>query len=129
MRRRVAGPKGAGTVAMKAEKRKVRIDNVISVGQLAHEMQLKASVIIRSLMEMGSMVTVNEMLDIDTATLVASEFGYEVENVGFKKETILQHVTDAETDEISCNALPSLPLWDTLTMGRRHCWTRFVRRK
>jgi translation initiation factor IF-2 len=99
MRRRVSGPKGAGTVAMKAEKRKVRIDNVISVGQLAHEMQLKASVIIRSLMEMGSMVTVNEMLDMDTAMLVASEFGYEIENVGFQEDSILQHVAVEEDDE------------------------------
>jgi translation initiation factor IF-2 len=98
MRRRAVGPKGSGTVAMKAEKRKVRIDNVISVGQLAHEMQLKASLIIRSLMEMGSMVTVNEMLDMDTATLVASEFGYEVENVGFQEDVILQQVQVDEDD-------------------------------
>jgi translation initiation factor IF-2 len=98
MRRRTGGPKGGGTVAMKAEKRKVRVDNMISVGQLAHEMQIKATVIIRQLMEMGSMVTVNEMLDIDTATLVAAEFEYEVENVGFQEESILQHVQEEEDD-------------------------------
>jgi len=98
LRRRATGPKGAGTVAMKAEKRKVRIDNVISVGQLAHEMQLKASVLIRNLMEMGSMVTVNEMLDIDIATLVASEFGYEVENVGFQEDNILQQDDEVEEE-------------------------------
>ncbi|MFK7930462.1 MAG: translation initiation factor IF-2 [Myxococcota bacterium] len=101
-KRRRPGKKGAGggtsTVAMKAEKRKVRIDNVISVGQLAHEMGLKATSVIRQLMEMGSMVTVNQMLDFDTATLVASEFDYEAENVGFQEDKILQHV-DLEEDD------------------------------
>jgi translation initiation factor IF-2 len=90
---------GGSTVAMKAEKRKVRVDNVISVGQLAHEMGLKATVVIRTLMELGTMVTVNEMLDLDTATLVANEFDYEVENVGFQEEKLLQHFAVDGDDE------------------------------
>ena len=98
-RGRRKGPPGSSTVAMKAEKRKVRIDNVISVGQLAHEMGLKATVLIRSLMEMGSMVTVNQMLDFETATVVASEFDYETENVGFQEDKILQHFAVEEEDE------------------------------
>jgi len=97
--RRKGGGGGTSTVAMKAEKRKVRIDNVISVGQLAHEMGLKATVLIRSLMEMGSMVTVNQMLDFETATLVANEFEYETENVGFQEDKILQHFDVQEDDE------------------------------
>ena len=93
------GGGGTSTVAMKAEKRKVRIDNVISVGQLAHEMGLKATVLIRSLMEMGSMVTVNQMLDFETASLVAAEFEYEAENVGFQEDKILQHFAVDEADD------------------------------
>jgi translation initiation factor IF-2 len=89
---------GSSTAAMKAEKRKVRIDNVISVGQLAHEMGLKATVVIRTLMELGTMVTVNEMLDLDTATLVANEFDYEVENVGFQEDKLLQHFSVDEDE-------------------------------
>ncbi|TVQ91708.1 MAG: translation initiation factor IF-2 [Deltaproteobacteria bacterium] len=99
-RRRTKRGGGGGnvTVEMKAEKRKVRIDNVISVGQLAHEMGLKATVVIRHLMELGTMATVNEMLDLDTATLIAAEFNYEVENVGFQEDKLLQHF-DVDEDE------------------------------
>jgi len=98
-RKRATGAKGSGTVAMKAEKRKVRIDNTISVGQLAHEMQIKATVVIRHLMELGTMVTVNEMLDMDTASLIASEFGYEVENIGFQEEVILGQNAEVDDEE------------------------------
>jgi translation initiation factor IF-2 len=93
------GGQGSSTIAMKAEKRKIRIDNVISVGQLAHAMGLKASMVIRHLMEMGTMATVNEMLDIDTATLIANEFEYEVENIGFQENKLLQHFDVAGDEE------------------------------
>ena len=90
-----------------AHKRKVRVDHVISVGQLSHELGVKASVVIRSLMDMGQMATITEMLDIDTATLVASEFGYEVENVGFREELVLEGADEDEHDE---NAVPRPPV-------------------
>jgi translation initiation factor IF-2 len=97
-RRGAKKPIGGSTVAMKAEKRKVRVDGVISVGQLAHEMGLKATAVIRSLMEMGTMVTVNQMLDLDTASVVAAEFDYEIENVGFQEEKLLQHFGEVEEE-------------------------------
>ena len=94
-----SGGGGTSTVPMKASKRKVRIDNVISVGQLAHEMGLKAPLVIKKLIEMGQMATVNEMLDFESASLVAAEFQYEAENVGFQEEEFLQHVPDDTADE------------------------------
>jgi translation initiation factor IF-2 len=97
-RRKVMGQK-ASSPGPKASKRKIRIDNVISVGQLAHELGVKASVVIKELMGMGRMATVNEMLDLDTAGLVASEFEYEVENVGFQEHNFLQHVADEVEEE------------------------------
>ena len=97
-KRRMSGEKGQGTVAMKAEKRKVRVDHVISVRQLAHEMGFKAPEVIRALIDMGQMATITDMLDIETAALVANEFGYEVENVGFQEETILQHIPEEEEE-------------------------------
>ena len=97
-RRKSSGPKKASP-APKAEKRKVRVDNVISVKQLAHELGVKAPLVIRHLMDLGRMATVNEMLDVETATLIASEFEYEVENVGFQEENYLQHVDLGETEE------------------------------
>ncbi|HEX3408870.1 MAG TPA: translation initiation factor IF-2, partial [Candidatus Binataceae bacterium] len=43
----------------------------------------------RKLMDLGVMSTLNQVLDVDTATLVASEFGYSVENVGFDVESAI----------------------------------------
>ncbi|MCF8055867.1 MAG: translation initiation factor IF-2 [Desulfocapsa sp.] len=64
---------------MKASKKKIKVYETISVGDLAHRMGVKASEIISKLMSLGVMATVNQALDVDTAVLVASDFGYEVE--------------------------------------------------
>ncbi|MCK5070473.1 MAG: translation initiation factor IF-2 N-terminal domain-containing protein, partial [Desulfocapsa sp.] len=64
---------------MKASKKKIKVHETISVGDLAHRMRIKANEIIAKLMELGVMATVNQALDVDTAVLVASDFGYEVE--------------------------------------------------
>jgi translation initiation factor IF-2 len=97
-RRKSSGIKAASP-APKAQKRKVKVDNVISVGQLAHSLGVKASLVIRQLMDMGVMANITEMLDIDTASVVASEFDYEVENVGFQEHNYLQHVGETEEEE------------------------------
>ena len=75
----------------KAIKRKIRISDVITVGELAKRMGVKANDLIKELMAQGQMVTINHPLDFDTAALLASEFNYEVENVAFDEESILAH--------------------------------------
>ncbi|MCB9696090.1 MAG: translation initiation factor IF-2 [Alphaproteobacteria bacterium] len=97
-RRKVAGQK-ASSPAPKAQKRKIRVDNVISVGQLAHELGVKASVVIRHLMDLGTMAGITQMLDVDTAALVAGEFDYEVENVGFQEHNYLEKIEEAAEEE------------------------------
>ncbi len=77
------------TVA-KAIKRKIRISDVITVGELAKRMGVKANDLIKELMRQGTMVTINHPLDFDTAAILASEFQYEVENVAFDEESILE---------------------------------------
>jgi len=64
---------------MKASKKKIKVYETISVGDLAHRMGVKANEIIGKLMGLGVMATVNQSLDVDTAVLVASDFGYDVE--------------------------------------------------
>jgi len=64
---------------MKASKKRIKVYETISVGDLAHRMGVKANEIIAKLMGLGVMATVNQALDVDTAVLVASDFGYEVE--------------------------------------------------
>ena len=58
-------------------KREVEIPENITVGDLAKLMAVKAGEVIKTLMGMGSMVTINQPLDQDTAILVAGEMGHE----------------------------------------------------
>ncbi|HEY3306854.1 MAG TPA: translation initiation factor IF-2 [Desulfuromonadaceae bacterium] len=79
----------------KAIKRIIKISETISVGELAKRMGIKANDLIKSLMKMGMMVTINHPLDFDTAVILASEYGYEVENVAVDLDEILESTPDA----------------------------------
>ena len=54
----------------------VSIPETISVAELAQAMSIKAGEVIKAMMAMGSMVTINQLLDQDTATLVVEEMGH-----------------------------------------------------
>ncbi|MDX2171381.1 MAG: translation initiation factor IF-2 [Deltaproteobacteria bacterium] len=83
----------------KASKRVVRISEVVSVGELAKSMGVKAGEVVKKLMEQGMMATINQVLDADTATLIASEFGYNVENVTFDAEAAVEEGHAPTSDE------------------------------
>jgi translation initiation factor IF-2 len=74
----------------KAIKRRIKVDEAITVAELAHRLSLKAGDIIKKLMAMGVMASVNQSLDFETALLVAAEFGYEVEKSSFDEGELLQ---------------------------------------
>ncbi len=56
--------------------REVSVPETISVADLAHKMAVKATEVIKVLMKMGQMVTINQMLDQDTALLLVEEMGH-----------------------------------------------------
>ncbi|KAB1442433.1 translation initiation factor IF-2, partial [Pseudodesulfovibrio senegalensis] len=85
---------------MKAAKRKIRIDEAIRLSDMAHQMGTKAQDLIKVLFGMGVMATINQSLDMDTATLVASEFGYEIENVSFDEQEFLVPVEADKPGEL-----------------------------
>ncbi|WP_432452180.1 MULTISPECIES: translation initiation factor IF-2 [unclassified Agarivorans] len=58
--------------------REVRIGETISVGELASKMAVKATEVIKAMMKMGAMATINQVIDQETATLVAEELGHKV---------------------------------------------------
>jgi len=91
----------------RASKRVVRIAEGVTVSDLAHNMGVKAGEIIKQLMGLGVMSTLNQVLDVDTATLVAGEFGYSVENVGFDVESAIE---DAEEVAIPGEAVTRPPV-------------------
>ena len=57
--------------------REVHVPETISVADLAHKMSVKATEVIKTLMKMGSMVTINQVLDQDTAMIVVEEMGHQ----------------------------------------------------
>ena len=72
----------------------IDIMEVISVSELARKMNLKASDLIAKLMSMGQMVTINQQIDADTATILAAEFGADVKIVSLYDETVIETVSD-----------------------------------
>ncbi|MBI1964929.1 MAG: translation initiation factor IF-2 [Betaproteobacteria bacterium] len=56
--------------------RDVIVPETITVGDLAHKMSVKAAEVIKVLMKMGTMVTINQVLDQDTAMIVTEEMGH-----------------------------------------------------
>lgn len=109
------GRKGAKVVkktevtVSKAIKRIIRISDVISVGELAKRMGVKANDLIKELMRQGTMVTINHPLDFETAALLANDFNYEVENVAFDEETVLEHASSRAGEADSSEDLLARP--------------------
>ena len=95
-REKYRAPEGKRTeiTIPKAIKRIIKISETITVGELAKRMGTKANDLIRALMKMGMMVTINHPLDVDTATLLATDFGYEIENVALDLDVILEAAPD-----------------------------------
>lgn len=83
----------------KASKRIIRISEVITVGDLAKQLGVKAGEVIKKLMSLGLMATINQVLDTDTAALVATEFDYTVENVAFDIDSVLEDSREPIEDE------------------------------
>jgi translation initiation factor IF-2 len=69
---------GGAAFAAPAEPKvlEVLVPETITVGDLAHKMSVKAAEVIKVMMKMGSMVTINQVLDQDTAMIVVQEMGH-----------------------------------------------------
>ena len=80
---------------MKASKKKFKVFDSISVGDLAQRMKIKASDVIAKLMGLGVMATINQPVDTETAMLIAADFGYEVEQ-GVTEEIGIQLLNESE---------------------------------
>lgn len=90
----------------KASKRVIRISEVITVGDLARQMGVKAGEVIKKLMGLGLMATINQVLDMDTAAVAANEFEYTIENVAFDVDSVLEDSHEPIEDEGQLEARP-----------------------
>ena len=87
--------------------REVRIPETITVGELAQKMSVKAGELIKVMMKLGSMVTINQLLDQETAALVAEEMGHQYVLL---KENDLEAQVMAEADEDAGNIIQRAPV-------------------
>ena len=76
----------------------VLIPETISVADLAHKMAVKATEVIKTLMGMGMMVTINQVLDQDTAIIIVEEMGHKPEAA---KENDLESFLDEESSSVN----------------------------
>lgn len=78
--------------------KEISIMENVSVSELARKMNLKASDLISKLMSMGMMVTINEQIDAETASILTEEYDCKVNVVSLYDETIIEKEEDQEED-------------------------------
>lgn len=85
------------------ENRKIKVNEFIAVNELANLMNVPVGDVIAKCISLGLMVSINQRLDVETITLVADEFGFEVE---FQKEYTADALEDKPDPEESLKPRP-----------------------
>ncbi len=89
----------------RAIKRRIKVEEAITISNLARKMGIKAGELITKLVSLGMMVTINQSIDLDAATLVAGEFGYQVESAMADYDDIMHR-----EEPLSENLMPRAPV-------------------
>ncbi|CDS49178.1 Translation initiation factor 2 [Polaromonas sp. CG9_12] len=85
----------------------VHVPETITVGELAHKMSVKSSEVIKHLMKLGQMVTINQPLDQDTAMIVVEEMGHKALTAALDDP---EAFTDDDVQGQQAEALPRAPV-------------------
>ena len=81
-------PYASGSIEVTKKPVKMTSDFIV-IADLANQMGLKAGQVISKLIQLGVMATVNQRIDKDTATIIAEEFGYQMEFSGFEETSMI----------------------------------------
>ncbi len=82
-----------------AHKRVLKMEETVAVGEIAKQMGVKATDVLKKLWSMGMTgITLNNAIDQDTASLLAGDFGFEIESTAFQESDVVQTSTDAPED-------------------------------
>ncbi|MFQ5899937.1 MAG: translation initiation factor IF-2 [Thermodesulfobacteriota bacterium] len=82
----------------KPVKKVIKMSETISVGDLSRKMGIKANEVIKKLMELGVIATINRSIDYDAASLIAHDFEFEVESTVIEEEDIIEARPDTEEE-------------------------------
>jgi translation initiation factor IF-2 len=88
--------------------REVHVPETVSVADLAHKMSVKASEVIKVMMKLGQMVTINQVLDQETAMIIVEELGHSA--VAAKLDDPEAMLVEGETQEEVGERLPRPPV-------------------
>ena len=91
---------------LEAESKIIKVTEFITVGDVATLMEVSGTEIISACMTLGIMVTMNQRLDAETLSIVAEEFGFEVD---FVKSDLEESFTDEEAED-SADLEPRAPI-------------------
>jgi translation initiation factor IF-2 len=85
----------------KEVKRVIKIADAISVSDLSQRLGVKAGEIIKKLISLDIMATINQMIDVDAAALVAHDFGYNVESIAPQEEMLMSEEAEGKAGELT----------------------------
>ncbi|MBU0743952.1 MAG: translation initiation factor IF-2 N-terminal domain-containing protein, partial [Gammaproteobacteria bacterium] len=88
--------------------KEVSIPETLTVAELAQKMAIKATEVIKTMMKMGAMAAINQVLDQDTAALVAEEMGFKTKLI--KEDVLEDSLTLLDDDAGACEFLPRAPV-------------------
>ena len=88
--------------------REVSIPETITVAELANKMAVKAADVIKAMFKMGSMVTINQVIDQDTASIVVEEMGHKYKLT--KADAIEDTLVDDQLEDVVYEAKPRAPV-------------------
>jgi translation initiation factor IF-2 len=98
--------------------REVTVPETITVAELAHKMSVKAAELIKAMMKMGSMVTINQVLDQETAMILVEELGHKAKAAKLDDPDTLLAQTQAAHDVASLPRPPVVTVMGHVDHGK-----------
>ena len=104
--------------------REISVPETITVADLAHKMSVKAAEVIKTTMKLGPMVTINQVLDQETAMIIVEEMGHKaIRGQARRSRRAARRVGAGHVPPRCCRARRWSPSWATSTTARPRCST------
>jgi len=117
-RRRDAPPSKPAVKAKEDVVRVVRVEGDVSVGDLARLLGAKAPEVQKRLMSLGTMVSINQTIDVETAREISEGFGYGLQDVGFQEQEYLEAPSAAMDPVNTVERAPTITVMGHVDHGK-----------